>query len=126
MREEDEDEDVELPPVAATPLRDDPPPPSNFSKLLPCGEILGPMDFGALGDGLQDDSGPVLAAISHGIRCNTTVLLGPARQRFLVMPNVLDVPGSSPRSVTARVDGGVAAHAWGHPWLLGTLSRTWE
>eukprot|EP00913_Durusdinium_trenchii_P012348 g11591.t1 len=56
-----------------------------------CSEVRSPMDFGAKGDGHQDDSEFVREAIWHGIRCNTTVLIGPWRRSFLVMPNVLEV-----------------------------------
>eukprot|EP00435_Cladocopium_sp_Y103_P048775 s348_g14.t1 len=64
---------------------------SEIPSEWPCGEVLTPVDFGAKGDGHHDDSSAVWAAIAHGIRCNSTVLLGPTRHRFLVMPNVLEV-----------------------------------
>lgn len=69
----------------------DSPSSSEIPSDWPCGEVLTPVDFGAKGDGHHDDSSAVWAAIAHGIRCNSTVLLGPRRHRFLVMPNVLEV-----------------------------------
>lgn len=79
---------------------------------LPCGEVLTPMDFGAKGDGRQDDSKPVWAAIAHGIRCNTTVLLGPPRRMFLVMPNALEVTAENVVIIFEAQLVGPSLEAW--------------
>jgi len=82
----------------------------------PCfrGHQIGVLDFGAVGDGVIDDTQAVVKALHYAAGCeNTVVIIGPADREFLVMPNGISV---SLRSTTLEFQG----------VLLGPTLKTWN
>jgi len=61
-----------------------------------------PTAFGARGDGAEDDTAAVLAALRYGGRCGGVVVIGPRGRQYLVSPGQLQV---ELHNVTIRVEG---------------------
>lgn len=84
-----------------------------------------PGDFGAVGDGIHNDTNAVLQTIQAGIRCAIPIVIGPAGASFLVSPGHLVLQGQNLSVHFEATLLGPKISEWNpdyRPWPKGTCA----